>query len=779
MARLNREQRFANIHQQAMVEFDRVQSSVRDERLQCLQDRRFYSIAGAQWEGPLGEQYENKPRFEVNKIHLSVIRIINEYRNNRIAVDFVSKDGEANDKLTETCNGLYRADERDSGAEEAYDNAFEEAVGGGFGAWRLRTAYEDDENDEDERQRIRIEPIYDADSSVFFDIDAKRQDKADAKYCFVLYSMTYEAYKAEWNDDPTTWPKVIHQYEFDWDTPDIVFVAEYYRVEETRETVRIFLTIQGEEERYTQADFDADETLEETLAAVGTVEVRQKRIKRKRVRKYIMSGGGILDDMGYIAGKNIPIVPVYGKRWFVDNVERCMGHVRLAKDSQRLKNMQLSKLGEISALSSVEKPILLPEQVSGHQVMWAEDNLRNYPYLLVNPITGPNGETTPAGPLAYTKSAAIPPAMAALLQITEQDMAEILGNNQQADKVVSGVSGKAVELIQTRLDMQTFIYMSNMAKAVRRCGEIWLSMSKDIYVEEKRKMKTVGAMEEIGSIELMKPQIDEETGELIYENNLGDALFDVAVDVGPSSSSRRDATVRALTGMMQVTSDPTTQQVLQSMAIMNMEGEGIGDIKEYFRKQLVQMGVMQPSEEEQQQMQEAQANVQPDPQAMYLMAEAQKSEALARKADADTQLTMANAEKAKADTLSILSEIDNPTNNTRTEVKVENVDPIKQERDMLDIESKRFDLAIKMRQLEEIESKVDTVKAQITAAQSLSQASANITSAVSGIDSGVAGFKDAVEMMSKTQKEATQAAIKAVNRPKKLIREKGKIVGIE
>ena len=658
MARLNKEQRFQNIHQQALTEFDRVQSSVRDERLQCLQDRRFYSIAGAQWEGPLGEQYENKPRFEVNKIHLSVIRIINEYRNNRIAVDFVSKDGEANDKLTEVCNGLYRADERDSGAEEAYDNAFEEAVGGGYGAWRLRTAYEDDENDEDERQRIRIEPIYDADSSVFFDLDAKRQDKADAKYCFVLYSMTYDAYKAEWNDDPTTWPKEIHQYEFDWDTPDVVFVAEYYRVEETRETVRIFLTIQGEEERYTQADFDADETLEETLAAVGTVEVRQKRVKRKRVHKYIMSGGGILDDQGYIAGKNIPIVPVYGKRWFVDNVERCMGHVRLAKDPQRLKNMQLSKLGEISALSSVEKPILMPEQVSGHQIMWAEDNLRNYPYLLINPITGPNGETTASGPVAYTKSAAIPPAMAALLQITEQDMAEILGNNQQADKMVSGISGKAVELIQTRLDMQTFIYMSNMAKSVRRCGEIWLSMAKDIYVEEKRKMKTVGAMEEVGSIELMKPQIDEETGELIYENNLGDALFDVAVDVGPSSSSRRDATVRALTGMMQVTTDPTTQQVLQAMAIMNMEGEGIGDIKEYFRKQLVQMGVVQPTEEEQQQMMEAQANVQQDAQTTYLLAEAAKSQAQAIQAQANTEYTLARSEETKAKTAETISNID-------------------------------------------------------------------------------------------------------------------------
>lgn len=616
------------------------------------------TLAGAQWEGPLGEQFENKPRFEVNKIALSVIRIINEYRNNRIGVDFVSKDGTENDKLSATCNGLYRADERDSGAEEAYDNGFEEAVGGGFGSWRLRTVYEDDEDDENDRQRIRIEPIFDADSSVFFDLDAKRQDKADAKYCFVLYSMSFQAYRDEFNDDPTTWPKDIQQSEFDWCTPDVVYVAEYYRVEEVRETVRIFTTIDGEEERYTQADFDADETLEETLMAVGTVEVRQKRTKRRKVHKYIMSGGGILEDAGYIAGKNIPIVPVYGKRWFVDNVERCMGQVRLAKDPQRLKNMQLSKLGEISALSSVEKPILLPEQVSGHQVMWAEDNLRNYPYLLVNPITGPNGETQAAGPVAYTKSPQIPPAMAALLQLTEQDMAEILGSNQQGDKMVSNISGKAVELIQTRLDMQSFIYMTNMAKAVRRCGEIWLSMAKDIYVEEKRKMKTIGSMEEIASVELMKPVIDAESGELVYENDLSNATFDVAVDVGPSFSSRRDATVRALTGMMQVTTDPQTQQVLQAMAIMNMDGEGIDDVREYFRKQLVQLGVLQPTEEEQQEMMMAQQNQQPDPQSAYLMAEAGKAEALTIKAQADTEYTLARSQETRAKTAETLSNID-------------------------------------------------------------------------------------------------------------------------
>ncbi len=659
MARVSREQRLAGVHSGALTEFDRCQSSMRDERLQCLQDRRFYSIAGAQWEGPLGDQFENKPRFEVNKIHLSVIRIINEYRNNRIAVDFVSKDGSKNEKLAEVCNGLYRADEQDSVADEAFDNAFEEGVGGGFGAWRLRTVYEDDEDDDNEKQRIRMEPIYDADSSVFFDLDAKKQDKSDAKYCFVIYSVTREAYIEEWNDDPTTWPKAISQYEYDWCTPDVVFVAEYYRIEEVRETIRIFQTIDGQEERYTQADFDADETLEETLMAIGTIEVRQKRVKRRRVHKYIMSGGGILEDAGYIAGKNIPIVPYYGKRWFVDNVERCMGHVRLAKDPQRLKNMQLSKLGEISALSSIEKPILLPEQVAGHQIMWAEDNIKNYPYLLVNPISGADGSTQISGPVAYTKSAEIPPAMAALLALTEQDMAEILGNNQQGDKMVSNISGKAVELIQTRLDMQSFIYMTNMAKSMRRCGEIWLSMAKDIYVEEGRKMKAVDQMDQVSSIELMRPTIDEETGAMVYENDFSKATFDVAVDVGPSFSSRREATVRALTGMMQVTTDPETQMILQAMAIMNMDGEGIGDIKDFFRKKLVQLGVIKPTEEEQMAMMEAMmGQQQPDPQAMYLMAAAQEAQAKAVQAQANTEYNLARAEETKAKTIQTLSTIE-------------------------------------------------------------------------------------------------------------------------
>lgn len=646
---MTKELRLANIHAEALAEFDEIQEALREERLQCLEDRRFYSISGAQWEGPLNDQFENKPRFEMNKVHLAVIRIINEYRNNRITVDFTPKDGEPDD-MAEVCDGLYRADEQDSTAEEAYDNAFEEAVGGGFGAWRLRSRYENEYDDDDTRQRICIEPIFDADSSVFFDLNAHRQDKADARRCYVLTAMSPSAYEEEWNDSPASWPKTIINTFFDWCSPNVVYVAEYYKVEEKTEIIHIYRGLDGTDMKVPDRELQDDPEKEATLLATGFREVRQKKVKRKQVHKYIMSGGKVLEDCGIIAGDCIPIVPVYGKRWFVDNVERCMGHVRLAKDAQRLANMLRSNLGELAAQSSREKPIFTPQQVAGHSVMWAEDNIKEYPYLLVNPITDANGQQQAAGPIGYTKPPSVPPALGALLQIVEQDLQDLLGNQAAGEQVQPNMSGKAISLIQQRLDMQVFIYMSNLAKAMRRSGQIWLSMSKDLLIEEKRKMKTVDPMGETGSVEINAPGYDEESGELVTENDMTKADFDVNVEVGPSSSSRRDATVRALTGMMQITQDPSDAAVMGAMAMMNMEGEGIGDVRDYFRKKMVMQGVVKPTEEEKAEMEAAQQNQQPDANTLYLLAAAEKQKADAEKTRADIIGSLADAELTGADT---------------------------------------------------------------------------------------------------------------------------------
>ena len=109
--------------------------------------------------------------------------------------------------------------------------------------------------------------------------------------------------------------------------------------------------------------------------------------------------------------------------------------------------------------------------------------------------------------------------MAALLQITEQDIKDLLGNQQAGEEIVSNISGKAIELIQNKLDMQTFIYMSNMAKAIKRSGEIWLGMAKDLFVEDGRKMKVVNRDYETDMIELNRPALNAESGETEYDSN--------------------------------------------------------------------------------------------------------------------------------------------------------------------------------------------------------------------------------------------------------------------
>ena len=667
MARPSKAERLNTVFQRSLTEYNRVQSALRPERELCRQARRFASIPGAQWEGLWAAAFASKPRLEMNKIMMAVIRIMNEMRNNRIAVDFVPKDGAPDDELADTLDGLFRADYEDSNGDEAVDNASDEAVSGGYGAVRLRAEYEDEYDDENERQRIRIEPIFDADTSVYFDLDAKRQDKADAKRCWVVYSMTHEGFKEAWGVDPATWPKAMADgYGFDWCVPDVVYVAEYYQVEDERVPMVRFELPDGKKEEFEADDVAEAEAGEEgdeydairMVIALGGVVVKEWRKKCRRVHKYIMSGGGILEDCGYLSGKHIPIVPMYGKRWFIDNVERCMGVTQIAMDAQRLDNMQTSKLAEIAALSSRRKPVFHPEQISEHKHFWETDNVEDYAYLPLNPMTGPDGVPIAGGPVAYLEPPDVPPAMAALLQITRADMNELLGVNQSAEKMVSNISGKAVEMIQQRQDMQSFIFMDNRAKMMRRVGEVWLSMAQDIYVEDGRKMKAVNEDGTASQVELNKPIIDEKTGERVYANDLSRAKMDVTVDVGPSYTSRRQATVSALTGMMQMATDPADQKVLLSAALMNMEGEGLGDIRKWSRKQLVGMGVVQPNDEERAQMEAANQPQEPDAQTQWAMAEAGKAQAQTALAVANTQKAYADAEKTQAQTAETLAGIE-------------------------------------------------------------------------------------------------------------------------
>lgn len=652
-----------SVHQVATSQFARVAWSTRLERDYMISDRRFCYIAGAQWEGALFEQFADKPRFEVNKVQMSVMRIANEYRNNRMTVDFKPSDGSDADALADFLDGAYRATEFDSGAEEAYDNAFDEGTSGGMGAWRLMAVYEDEGDPECDHQIVRIEPITDADQSVYFDLQAKRQDKSDANYCFVITSMTHESYKDTYGDtDFSTWPVATDETtQFDWYTPDVVYVAEYYVVQEESYEIHIYEDEDGEEFK------SEDDRLK--LESSGNKFIKTRKIKKKVIDKYVLSGANILEGPERIPGKHIPIVPYYGKRNFIDNLERCAGHVRLAKDAQRLKNIQLSRLGELSILSPYEKPIFTPEQVAGLEERWANDNLKNYPYQLINQLYDPQGNPLPAGAQSYTKPPTIPPALAALLQITETDMQDLLGNQQAGEVLQPNTSGDAVSLVQTRLDMQTAIYLDNMKKAVKRSGEIWLSIVQDIYVEKGRKIKTVSKTGKKKSVKLDKKVLNAETGVVENEIDLSNAKCDVNVTVGPSSDSKRAATFKSTVALLAVTVDEELKTYLGLKAAYNMEGEGMEGTRDYARARLVAMGAEKPTEEEAKEIAQAEekaAQQPPSPEDQYILAEKDKSEALAIKAAADADYSVAKTateaaqeDKTVAETYEILAGIDN------------------------------------------------------------------------------------------------------------------------
>ncbi|MBB4857005.1 hypothetical protein HNO88_000302 [Novosphingobium chloroacetimidivorans] len=643
----------------ALRQFDENTSETLAERALALQDRRFVFIEGAQWEGEMGEQFENSPRLQINKTQRGHDKIINDYRANRFTVNFRPVGDEGDDDTAELLNGLLHADIYRSKGQLAFDNAFSEGAAGGMGAWRLCNEYEDESDDKNDRQRIRIEMIADADQCVFFDRAAKLYDKSDARHAYVLNAMTPDAFKEEYGDDRlVSWPENMKLPSFDWFRGDVVWVAEYYEVEHVSRELRIYTRdATGEEFRYWTEDMA--EGQDDDLKTRGFTR-RTRKIKRKRVHKWILSGAEVLEDCGFIAGERIPIVPFYGKRVVIDNVERFKGHVRDAKDPAKAYNAQVSKLIETASLAPREVPIFAPEQMEGLQSHWANMNIERHPYGLAHPITDPvTGGIVQTGPVAYVKPPDVPPAMAALIQIMGNDIAEITNGDDGSMEIKSNVSGEAMDIAASRVDAKSFIYMDNFKLSMQAFGEIYYSQAKEVYVEEGRKVETMDEDGETAVATLGETVADQKTGIVSRRYDLSVGRFNVIADVTEATATRRDKTVRTMMTLAQAATSVQSLELGQAAlltAVSNMDGEGMGKLQDYAHKLSVQLGLDEMTAEEQQAAQAAQQNAQPDPQAQALAAQAQALQAQAGKLTADTQLsqaktvqTLASAQKTAAE----------------------------------------------------------------------------------------------------------------------------------
>ncbi|MEQ1967259.1 portal protein [Xenorhabdus nematophila] len=649
----------ADWHQKVLRNFDKAYAGSQSMREQVVEAQRFVRVAGAQWEGSTNAGYsfeegrfEHYPRFELNKIARECDRIIGEYRQNRISVKFRPKDNQASEALAEKMNGKFRADYQETSGGEACDNAFDDAVVGGFGCFRLCADYEDEMDPGNEQRRISLVPIYDPATCVFFDQDSKQYDRSDAMWALEMFSMTPEAFKAEY---PTSNMASLNRddtgTQYDWSTPEAVYVARYYEVRIEKTQISAWRNpITGATAVY---DSEQIKDIIDELAEGDFEKLGERQVKKRRVYCGLLSGSDWLEEPKRIPGEHIPLVPVYGRRAFVDNQERIEGHAAKAMDAQRLENLMVSMIADNATQAGGDGiPVvdvdMIPGPLASH---WAERNKKRPAYLPMVSLKNKSGDITAQAQVSsYTPPTQMPPALAGLLQYTGTAIQQITGASQ-FENMPSNIATDTVDSIFNRMDTQSYIYMDNMAKSLRRAGVIWLSMAREVYGSDTP-MRVVNE-DGTDDVALMSGVvIDRQTGEAVALNDLSQGKYEVTVDVGQSFANRRDSTVKSLLDMLALVPPGTPKHdLLSSIVLDNMDGEGLDDLKEYNRQQLLLSGVVKPRnpEEEQRVVQAQQQQAQPDPAMVAAMAQDKLAQAEMQKAMNEQAEIQVKAFKAQAD----------------------------------------------------------------------------------------------------------------------------------
>lgn len=615
--------------------FDKAYAHNQTTRRKAADDLIFYWVT--QWDETLLNSVPLQFRGQFDILRKAGRKIMADLRANPVQPDFKPKDESRTDDA-EVIDGIYRAEDRKLSTQEAYDYAGQEQIVCGYGAWELYTEYATNRAGDD-TQVIQRDFIPEANNSVFWDPNAKKLDKSDARYVHILRGYSEDGYKDLVNEltgeeideiNPSNFADPEQSYTFPWITGNNqIYVATTYCRKRIDDVIYTLTDPFGEVMRLRKSD------IEEVMAELvdsGFNITDQKKIKRWEVRKYISSGEKILngEDGEVIAGEHIPVVPVYGERSIVEGEEHYEGLTRLAKDPQRLRNFQLSYLQDIVSRSPRPKPIFLAEQIQGLEFMYEEsgpDN--NYPYYLQNRMAA-DGSQLPIGPVAQMPEQPIPSALIQSIDLSRQAVEDVANPGVPQNLADPDLSGKAVYGLQNMIDQQSYIYQHNFKFAKRRDAEIFASMATEIF-DTPRLVTVETADGTRKQVQLMQTVIDAETGEPVVLNDLTNMEFDVYAEIGPNYQSQKDQTRDRILAMIEALEpgDPM-KKVLMLTLLENTDGINMDHVRKMARKQLLLDGIKEPETEEEMLMiqQAAQQPQQPSADILLAMAEQSKADAM-------------------------------------------------------------------------------------------------------------------------------------------------------
>lgn len=641
-----------------------------NQRNHANEDMRFVNVDGGTWEGFYENTFDfpDRVKLELDVVSNPLQRFIGEWNQNRVGVDFKPNDAGTTKDDSELLNGIYRSDFRDYSGGVATDQAVTECATVGFGCYKLANEFDDEGDPENENQHIEWRPIYNAYNTVYWDQSAMRIDKRDARHCTVLKQYTRHSFEAEFPDfDPvsayTPDTRAFTNLNGSTANQDIIYVATRYEIKKKKTPVFVYNNLQsGKIESYKKEDH---EKIKDELAKLVEEEtyvfVRERKVIHQTCEKTVFSGSDILEKTRRIAGKYIPVVAMYGYRAFVDGTERYRGIVRKLKDPQRLFNVQVSQLAENSASAGQEVPIFMREQVQNPDVaeQWADKN--NKPYLVVDKVLDEDGNAVAMGPIGYNKPAALDQSTTALLGIVPNFIKEETGFSS-AEAVNKEASGKAIRALIKRENMNTQVINDNIANAIEWSGEIYQAMAQELYTSQ-RMIRTLQRDGTDGSEILLAPVIDNQTGLPVESNDLRNKKFKSYADVGPQYDSVREETVEDMKSMLEIL--PTIQggeeytPIALAVLMDNIVGTGLEPLKEFNRKKMLMLGIVEPQTDEEKafMQQQQQAAQQPDPQQALIAAATEQANAEARNLDAASVEKIANKGLKEAQTAKTMAEI--------------------------------------------------------------------------------------------------------------------------
>jgi len=626
MVNKSKKQRQAIIDE-ALDRFDIAADAWEDVYQAALDDISFVDEEDGQWDPSAKMARVNRPCLTFDKVSGAVDQIVGQQLQMLPGVKVRGAE-EGDSDTAEIFEGLIRQIEQRG--NRAYKTAFKFAVKGGWGCWMIDHDYVDDISMD---QEIIIREIKNP-FSILLDPIIQVQDLKEARYGFMFEDMEkdeferlYPKAKSGLGEDFSSTGNLRS-----WVGEESIRVADYFRI--VPEERRLVQLSTGE-----VVDYEEIEPIIDELNFKGVTLGRERVIEGRRLERYKITGLEVLEEYECV-GRYIPLIPLFGKTTNVDGTFISRGIVRKAKDAQRMYNYSRSTQIEVTALQPKQPLMATPAMIKGHEERYRNLMTSNDPVLLFN---FDNGQKPFREPPAQPS-----PALLTESQISADDIKSTTGIYDASLGARSNeTSGRAIRERQLQGNIANFEFVDELVSSISYTGEIMIDMIPKIY-DTERQIRILGPDDAEEVKQINKPVLDLQTGETVIINDLNRGHYDIKVTTGPSFSTRRTETAEQLGTLFG--QNPQMAQLGADIYFKALDLVGADELVERVRKQGIKAGIIEPNDDEKQQMdQSQQMEMQIKQQAMQMemamkQAEIANEQAAAKEKESKTLLNQVKAQ---------------------------------------------------------------------------------------------------------------------------------------